>query len=205
MRSGGTTRAPRCPSIHFCAEVPRISRTHPSHSICSKKNAHFDPHLFFFLAWSYSPNAEEALRLLSLPLPPTKPLIEQACQKFIDFGVGLGGAGWVIIRSGELGAFIACRSQPGRWIDPYWTIDERVVDVTGKFLHGHLFSVDPSAYLWCRACLRISRCWKQFFGWPCRRPRIERRRCIRGYVMVMSKLRANSRTTHTHDTTPWLD
>jgi hypothetical protein len=71
-------------------------------------------------------------------LPPTKPLIEQACKTFLDFDVGLGGAGWVIIRSGELGAFIACRSQPGRWIDPYWTIDERVVDVTGNFLHGHL-------------------------------------------------------------------
>ena len=85
------------------------------------------------MAWSYSPNAEEALGLLSLPLPPTKSSIEQACKTFLDFGVGLGGAGWVIIRSGELGAFIACRSQPGRWIDPYWTIDERVVDVTGKF------------------------------------------------------------------------
>jgi len=86
-----------------------------------------------------SPNSEEALRLLSLPLPPTKPLIEQACNTFLDFGVGVGGAGWVIIRSGELGAFIACRSQPGRWIDPYWTIDERVVDVTGagnSFLGG---------------------------------------------------------------------
>ena len=71
-------------------------------------------------------------------MPPTIPLIEQACRSFLDFGVGVEGAGWVIIRSGELGAFIACRSQPGRWIDPYWTIDECVVDVTGKFLHGHL-------------------------------------------------------------------
>jgi len=126
-----------------------------------------------------SPNSEEALRLLSLPLPPTKPLIEQACNTFLDFGVGVGGAGWVIIRSGELGAFIACRSQPGRWIDPYWTIDERVVDVTGA--------------------------GNSFFGWPCRRPRIERRRCLRGYVMLMSKLRAHSRTVHTHNTTPRFD
>jgi len=86
-----------------------------------------------------SPNAEEALRFLSLPLPPTKPLIERACKTFLDFGVGLEGAGWVIIRSGELGAFIACRSQPGRWIDPYWMSEERVVDVTGagnSFLGG---------------------------------------------------------------------
>ncbi|KAH9999424.1 Ribokinase-like protein [Russula vinacea] len=86
-----------------------------------------------------SPNAEEALRLLSLPLPPTKSLIEQACNAFLDFGVGLGGAGWVIIRSGEIGAFIACRTLPGKWIEPYWRTGERVVDVTGagnSFLGG---------------------------------------------------------------------
>jgi hypothetical protein len=112
--------------------------------LSQKKYAHFDP---IFFAWSYSPNADEALGLLSLPLPPTKPLIEQACESFLDFGVGLGGAGWVIIRSGELGAFIACRSQPGRWIDPYWTIDERVVDVTGKYLHGHLLVCRPVGLL----------------------------------------------------------
>ena len=126
MRSGGATRAPRCPSIHFCAEVPNLS-DHPSYFV--RKTHIFDP--IFFWPWSYSPNAEEALRLLSLPLPPTKSTIEQACNTFLDFGVGLEGAGWVIIRSGELGAFIACSSQPGRWIDPYCTIDERVVDVTG--------------------------------------------------------------------------
>ena len=128
MRPGGATRAPRCPSIHFCAEVPESLGPSALLTTLSK-----------------SPNAEEALKLVSLPLPPTKPLIEQACKTFLDLGVGLGGAGWVIIRSGELGAFIACRSQPGRWIDPYWINDERVVDVTGEFLHGHLFSVDPSA------------------------------------------------------------
>ena len=127
MRSGGATRAPRCPSIHFCAEVPNLS-DNPSYFLSSKTHIFDRPS---FLPWSYSPNAEEALGLLSLPLPPTKPLIEQACKTFLDFGVGLGGAGWVVIRSGKLGAFIACRSQPGRWIDPYWTMDERVVDVTG--------------------------------------------------------------------------
>jgi len=74
-------------------------------------------------------------------------LIEQACKTFIEFGVGLEGAGWVIIRSGELGAFIACRSQPGRWIDPYWTTNERVVDVTGKFLHGHPLVCAPVGLL----------------------------------------------------------
>ncbi len=67
-------------------------------------------------------------------------MIEQACKTFLDLGVGLEGAGWVIIRSGELGAFIACRSQPGRWIDPYWMSNERVVDVTGKFLYRLLLA-----------------------------------------------------------------
>jgi hypothetical protein len=148
MRPGGATRAPRCPSINFCAEVPNLS-DNPSYFV--PKKTHILTRSFF--AWSYSPNAEEALRLLSLPLPPTKPSIEQACKTFLDFGVGLGGAGWAIIRSGELGAFVACRSQPGRWIDPYWMSDERVVDVTGNFLHGASFSVDPSAYLWRRALL----------------------------------------------------
>jgi hypothetical protein len=66
-------------------------------------------------------------------------LIEQACNTFLDFGVSVGGAGWVIIRSGELGAFIACRSQPGKWIDPYWRTDEHVVDVTGIFPMGILY------------------------------------------------------------------
>jgi hypothetical protein len=60
-------------------------------------------------------------------------MIEYACKTFLDSGVGPGGAGWVIIRSGDIGAFIACRSQPGKWIDPYWRTDKRVVDVTGIF------------------------------------------------------------------------
>ncbi|KAI9510441.1 Ribokinase-like protein [Russula earlei] len=86
-----------------------------------------------------SPNAEEALSLLSVPLPPTKSSIERACHSFLDFGLGPGGTGWVIIRSGSLGAYVACRSQPGAWIDAYWRTDERVVDVTGagnSFLGG---------------------------------------------------------------------
>lgn len=85
-----------------------------------------------------SPNAEEALGLLSVPLPPTKPSIELACKTFLDFGVGPGGTGWVIIRSGSMGAYIASRSYPGSWIDAYWTTEERVVDVTGKFPMGLL-------------------------------------------------------------------
>jgi hypothetical protein len=93
-----------------------------------------------------SPNAEEALGLLSIPLPPTKSSIEQACRTFLDFGVGPGGTGWVIIRSGSMGAYVACRSQPGVWIDAYWRTEERVVDVTGKFPMGILVH-GLSAYL----------------------------------------------------------
>jgi len=86
-----------------------------------------------------SPNAEEALGFLSVPLPPTKSSIEQACKAFLDFGVGPGGTGWVIIRSGNMGAYIASCFHPGTWIDAYWRTDERVVDVTGagnSFLGG---------------------------------------------------------------------
>ena len=35
-----------------------------------------------------SPNAEEALSLLSIPLPPTKNTIEKATDEFLDIGVG---------------------------------------------------------------------------------------------------------------------
>jgi len=86
-----------------------------------------------------SPNAEEALNLLSFSLPPTKSSIEQACKAFLGLGIGPGGTGWVIIRSGSMGAYVASRSQPGAWIDAYWRNDERVVDVTGagnSFLGG---------------------------------------------------------------------
>ncbi|KAH9978057.1 Ribokinase-like protein [Lactifluus volemus] len=86
-----------------------------------------------------SPNAEEALGLLSIPLPPTKSSIELACQTFLGFGVGSGGNGWVIIRSGSMGAYIASRARPGAWIEAYWATEQSVVDVTGagnSFLGG---------------------------------------------------------------------
>ncbi|KAI0301807.1 Ribokinase-like protein [Multifurca ochricompacta] len=86
-----------------------------------------------------SPNAEEALGLLSIPLPVTKSRVELACQTFLDSGVGPGGAGWVVIRSGSMGAYVASRSHPGIWIEAYWGTEERVIDVTGagnSFLGG---------------------------------------------------------------------
>jgi hypothetical protein len=83
-----------------------------------------------------SPNAEEALNLLSLPLPPTKPTIELAAQTFLECDVGARGEGSVIIRSGQLGAFVVSRSRGSAWVDAYWRESEEdarhVVDVTGN-------------------------------------------------------------------------
>lgn len=82
-----------------------------------------------------SPNAEEALSLLSLCTTPTKDLVEQAASKFLDLGVGKAGEGHVIIRSGAMGAYLAARSSPGKWIEAFWTIgsEQKVVDVTGQY------------------------------------------------------------------------
>ncbi|KAH9938441.1 Ribokinase-like protein [Fomitopsis serialis] len=89
-----------------------------------------------------SPNAEEAMSLLSIPGPPTKPLVEEACRRFLEHGVGPEGNGAVIIRSGALGAYVATRKGGGEWIPAFWSeteAPERVVDVTGagnSFLGG---------------------------------------------------------------------
>jgi len=118
-----------------------------------------------------SPNAEEALSLLADPSPVSKSSIERASKSFLDFGVGPGGTGTVVVRSGSLGAYVASRSQPGAWIDAYWRAEERVVDVTGDFLsHG----VNPRAY----HLVTPPRGGQQFSGWPCRRPRVDKRRCL---------------------------
>lgn len=82
-----------------------------------------------------SPNAEEALSLLSQAYEPTKALIEQAAQRFLDIGVGESGAGCVIIRSGPMGAYVASRADGGKWVAAFWSNnDEKVVDVTGGLL-----------------------------------------------------------------------
>jgi len=88
-----------------------------------------------------SPNAEEALGLLSVPLPVTQEKIEEAAAKFLDYGAGDSGTGSVIIRSGALGAYVASRTTKGRWVEAFWGPNEihRVVDVTGAgnaFLGG---------------------------------------------------------------------
>jgi sugar/nucleoside kinase (ribokinase family) len=86
-----------------------------------------------------SPNAEEALQLLSLPLPPTKELIETAALTF--FLSSPSGPDSVIIRSGHLGAYVLTGDSPGRWVNAYWGEEdaEKVVDVLGAgnaFLGG---------------------------------------------------------------------
>lgn len=89
-----------------------------------------------------SPNAEEALSLLSLPLPPSRESIELAAHKFLEIGVGQDKTGWVNIRSGPLGAYIKSQMTKGTWVDAYWTREDshKIVDVTGRFepqcLHG---------------------------------------------------------------------
>ncbi|TFY72501.1 hypothetical protein EVG20_g506 [Dentipellis fragilis] len=86
-----------------------------------------------------SPNAEEALSLLSIPLPTTKPKIEEACARFLEIGVGPGRDGWVIVRSGALGAYVASANRKGEWISAFWEDEQKVVDVTGAgngFLGG---------------------------------------------------------------------
>ncbi|KAH0587376.1 hypothetical protein H2248_006173 [Termitomyces sp. 'cryptogamus'] len=88
-----------------------------------------------------SPNAEEALSLLSIPLPPTPSSIEQAADRLLSYGIGDSRKGWVIIRSGGLGAYVKTLDSRGQWIDAYWSINDskRIVDVTGagnSFLGG---------------------------------------------------------------------
>ncbi|KAG6820442.1 hypothetical protein H0H93_000438 [Arthromyces matolae] len=87
-----------------------------------------------------SPNAEEALSLLSIDQPPSRSLIEQAADRFLEYGIGNTRGGWIIIRSGELGAYVKSPLTKGRWIDAFWTAGEaqRVVDVTGQSTGSYL-------------------------------------------------------------------
>ncbi|KZT12947.1 Ribokinase-like protein [Laetiporus sulphureus 93-53] len=89
-----------------------------------------------------SPNAEEAMSLLSMPGTPTKSLVEEACKHLLEFGVSREGRGCVVIRSGALGAYVATRERKGQWVPAFWTEDDaqrHIVDVTGAgnaFLGG---------------------------------------------------------------------
>jgi hypothetical protein len=86
-----------------------------------------------------SPNAEEALGLLSMDKAgvDTPSVIEHAAATFLSFGVGREGTGHVVIRCGALGAYGATMSAgavKGWWIPAYWTPRDEgaVVDVTGR-------------------------------------------------------------------------
>ncbi len=69
-----------------------------------------------------------------MPKEPTRELVEEACDRFLDMGVGPDGTGSVVIRSGAMGACVASRGRPHEWVDAFWSSKdnpEKVVDVTG--------------------------------------------------------------------------
>ncbi|KAF8351103.1 Ribokinase-like protein [Amanita rubescens] len=81
----------------------------------------------------FSPNAEEALSLLGK-------LFETAADRFLAYNIGRG-SGWIIIRSGAMGAYIKNQKADGQWINAFWTPEDqdKIVDVTGagnSFLGG---------------------------------------------------------------------
>lgn len=85
-----------------------------------------------FEAIFVSPNAEEALSLLSISMVKLseKLPIEEAAQRLLE----LGTKSAVIIRSGGLGAYVLTRERGGKWIDAFWSEDEasKIVNVTGE-------------------------------------------------------------------------
>ena len=84
---------------------------------------------------SSSPNSEEALSLLSIQGPPTRDTIQRACSRFLELGVGEGARGYVIVRSGALGAYIGTRGKDGAWVDAFWGENDfdKIIDVTGMY------------------------------------------------------------------------
>ena len=67
-----------------------------------------------------------------MPPEPNKDLVEEACRRFLDMGVGPNGNGAVVIRSGAMGACIGRRESPCIWVDAFWTEADsgKIVDVT---------------------------------------------------------------------------
>ncbi len=128
--SRGITVAQEGSTFHFDLEVSDFVSDNP------ERNAD-----------NTSPNAEEAFSILSRPLPVSKGGIEQAADELLDLGIGDGGGGWVIIRSGPLGAYAKSRVTKGVWVGAYWTAadEDKVVDVTGelKLAHKHQQLLSP--------------------------------------------------------------
>ncbi|CAE6522159.1 unnamed protein product [Rhizoctonia solani] len=93
-----------------------------------------------------SPNAEEALGLLSIDRSRADDpsIIEHAAAQFLSFGIGKAGSGHAVIRCGAMGAYTATLEAgvaKGWWTPAYWTPANAgaVVDVTGAgnaFLGG---------------------------------------------------------------------
>ncbi|KDN37784.1 hypothetical protein RSAG8_09939, partial [Rhizoctonia solani AG-8 WAC10335] len=93
-----------------------------------------------------SPNAEEALGLLSIDKAGVDDpsVIEHAAAQFLSFGIGKDASGHVILRCGAMGAYGATLEAgmvKGWWTPAYWRSEDKgaVVDVTGAgnaFLGG---------------------------------------------------------------------
>lgn len=117
-----------------------------------------------------SPNADEALALLSMEVPVTRGAVEEAGSKFLDLGIGADGMGTVIIRSGSLGAYVASRERLGRWVEAFWTPSDadKVVDVTGA--SGSLCVRDEllkRCYPRCRKCVLGGSCCRSIVHQGC--------------------------------------
>ncbi|CAE6526876.1 unnamed protein product [Rhizoctonia solani] len=92
-----------------------------------------------------SPNAEEALGLLSIDKTGVDDpsIIENAAARFLSFGIGKDASGYVIVRCGAMGAYGATLEigiVKGWWMPAYWRLEDNgAVDVTGAgnaFLGG---------------------------------------------------------------------
>lgn len=61
-------------------------------------------------------------------------MIEQACARFLDLGIGRNGQGYVVIRSGGIGAYVASRTRAGLWVEAFWSEADadKIIDVTGE-------------------------------------------------------------------------
>ena len=122
-----------------------------------------------------SPNAEEALGLLSIDKAGVDDpsVIEFAAAQFLSFGIGKHASGYVIIRCGAMGAYAATLEADivkGWWTPAYWRPEDKdaVVDVTGKAGGSESDSTFPDASARCRECVsRWTVGWASFIEWEC--------------------------------------
>lgn len=81
-----------------------------------------------------SPNAEEALSLLTISTPATVESVEAAAVRFLDIGVGSSGQGCVIIRSGALRAYVATKANGGRWVDAFESASKVTLSIQAQVI-----------------------------------------------------------------------